>query len=282
MDTVYGTTGTFLDLVSTGTIIFNTITGTTATITGKLTVGGIDIGQALSAVSGDVQSFKVKDLISTGTLTATNLIVLTSFSSTNATTFLGATTASGVFYVSDTTDSNFNYYGIGFTGTTSTNASIKTEGGIKSLGNVSVGKVLYAGMNDAGDKTGQNPHNKAIDGVFIVNSMQSAGTYDNIASTVAKQTIDRWDKNTYTTAKYLVQVKDGNNIQVEEIMLAYNGTNVYMAEYGIIYTDASMGFFDADVSGSNVELSFTPTTLTTNMTIQVVRQSILTSVVNHF
>jgi hypothetical protein len=65
-------------------------------------------------------------------------------------------------------------------------------------------------------------------------------------------------------------------------MLAYNGTNVYMAEYGIIYTDASMGFFDADVSGSNVELSFTPTTLTTNMTIQVVRQSILTSVVNHF
>jgi hypothetical protein len=61
-------------------------------------------------------------------------------------------------------------------------------------------------------------------------------------------------------------------------MLVQTGGNaVYISEYGIIYTtDTALGAFSADISNSNVILTFTPTSALTG-TIQVVRQSILTA-----
>lgn len=219
VDTITGSTGTFIDLVSTGTIYAN----------------------ALQANTFSVNTFSAATIVSTATL-----------------------------------DSNLNTYGYSIE---NVDASIKTNGGIKALGNVSVGKVLYVGMNDAGDVNGESPDGKTIDGVFITNSMQAGGSYTGITGTSA-QTIDSWDKTTYTSAKYIVQVKDGSNIHVEELMVIHDGTDVFISEYGVVCNNGELGVFDGAISGGNVQITFTPTGAT-NMKIQVVRQSILTDLENY-
>jgi hypothetical protein len=216
VDTITGSTGTFIDLVSTGTIFAN----------------------KLEAATFGVNTFTAFTILTTSTL-----------------------------------DANLSFYGYDLA---DVDASIKTAGGIKALGNVSVGKVLYAGMNDAGDKTGQSPAGKTIDGVFITNSMQAGGTYNSISGTSA-QTIDSWSSTDYTSAKYMVQIIDSGDIHTQELMVIQDGTDVYISEYGIVTNNGELGVFDGVISGGNVLISFTPTGATA-MTIQVVRQSILTSI----
>ena len=216
VDTITGSTGTFLDLVSTGTIYANN----------------------LQAATFGVNTFSAFTVVSTATL-----------------------------------DNNLSFYGYAID---DVDASIKTNGGIKALGNVSVGKVLYAGMNDAGDDGKESPEGKTIDGVFITNSMQAGGTYNTISGTSA-QTIDSWDKTIYTSAKYMVQILDSGNIHTQELMVIQDGTDVYISEYGIVTNNGELGVFDGVISGGNVLISFTPTGATA-MTIQVVRQSIITGI----
>ena len=216
VDTITGSTGTFLDLVSTGTIYANN----------------------LQAATFGVNTFSAFTVVSTATL-----------------------------------DNNLSFYGYAID---DVDASIKTNGGIKALGNVSVGKVLYAGMNDAGDDGKESPEGKTIDGVFITNSMQAGGTYNTISGTSA-QTIDTWDKTVYTSAKYMVQILDSGNIHTQELMVIQDGTDVYISEYGIVTNNGELGVFDGVISGGNVLISFTPTGATA-MTIQVVRQSIITGI----
>lgn len=152
--------------------------------------------------------------------------------------------------------------------------ALSVRGALRTIGDVAVGGVLYAGMNDNGDIADENPHNKTIEGVFIANNMQAGGTYDGITTT-ATVTLDLWDKDLYTTVKYLVQVKDSTSIHSQEIMVIHNGTTVYMSEYGVTTTAGELGLFDAIITGTNIALTFNPTAAT-NMTINVVRQSIIT------
>jgi hypothetical protein len=219
VDTITGSTGTFIDLVSTGTIYAND----------------------LKAGTFAVNTFSALTVVSTATL-----------------------------------DANLNTYGYSIE---NVDASIKTNGGIKALGNVSVGKVLYTGMNDAGDVAGESPEGKTIDGVFITNSMQAGGTYQGISGNTA-QTLDSWDKTVYTSAKYMIQVVDSGNIHTQELMVIQDGTDVYISEYGIVTNNGELGVFDGVISSGNVLISFTPTGAT-NMTIQVVRQSILAGIENY-
>ena len=62
------------------------------------------------------------------------------------------------------------------------------------------------------------------------------------------------------------------------MMIIHNGNNVYVTEYGIITDAGDLGTFGGGFSGTNVEITFTPTNSSGDMVIQVVRQSILTNV----
>jgi hypothetical protein len=70
-----------------------------------------------------------------------------------------------------------------------------------------------------------------------------------------------------------MQVVDGSDIHITEITLFHNGTNVYLNEYGISTNNGELGTFDAELTGGNVILKFTPTSATA-MTIKVIRMSI--------
>jgi hypothetical protein len=70
--------------------------------------------------------------------------------------------------------------------------------------------------------------------------------------------VDTWAAATYSSAKYIVQMKNGNDIEVLEVLVTVDGNNnVYLTEYADIISNASIGTTDADYSGGNVRLKVT-------------------------
>ena len=273
IDSISGSTGTFVDVQSTGTAYLGTVTATnslyvgatstfnqTATFNSDIFVNSTVFVQGASLTGIDKitgSTGTLVDIVSTGTAYLNNLQIT------------GLTSSTGKLYTSNTSD-------VSKSGAAVSGASIGTLGGIKAAKGITAGGVISAG-DFGGNGTKTAPSNTAsVDGFFVLNNMQSARTVVVTSQTTAVQ-IDAWDKTLYTSAKYTVQIWTSSGIHVEEIMLVQNGTNIYISEYGIIYTNSALGTFDADYSGSNVELKFTPSASLTG-TIQVIRQSILTAV----
>jgi hypothetical protein len=83
------------------------------------------------------------------------------------------------------------------------------------------------------------------------------GTATATASTSAT-TIDTWSASTYSSAKYIVQMKKGTDIEVIELLVAVDGSNnVYLTEYADVISNAQLGTTDAVYSGGNVLLQVT-------------------------
>jgi hypothetical protein len=73
-------------------------------------------------------------------------------------------------------------------------------------------------------------------------------------------TIDSWATSTYSSAKYIVQMKKGSDIEVIEVLVTVDGSNnVYLTEYADVISNAVLGTTDADFSGGNVRLLVTGT-----------------------
>jgi len=83
------------------------------------------------------------------------------------------------------------------------------------------------------------------------------GTATATASTSAT-TIDTWSASTYSSAKYIVQMKKGTDIEVIELLVTVDGSNnVYLTEYADVISNAQLGTTDAVYSGGNVLLQVT-------------------------
>jgi hypothetical protein len=89
----------------------------------------------------------------------------------------------------------------------------------------------------------------------------------SVTSTSAT-TIDTFATSAYTSAKYVVQVKDGSNVQVAEVLLIQNGTDAYVTTYGVVASGAEMGTFSATVTAGNVTLKYTSAS-STNSSVKV-------------
>jgi hypothetical protein len=77
------------------------------------------------------------------------------------------------------------------------------------------------------------------------------------ASTSAT-TIDTWSASTYSSAKYIVQMKKGTDIEVIELLVTVDGSNnVYLTEYADVISNAELGTTNAVYSGGNVLLQVT-------------------------
>jgi hypothetical protein len=90
------------------------------------------------------------------------------------------------------------------------------------------------------------------------------GTATTSLSTTSATVVDSWSATTYSSAKYIVQMKNGSDIEVLEVLVTVNGANnVYITEYADIQSNAQIGTTDADYSGGNVRLLVTATDGTT-------------------
>jgi hypothetical protein len=83
------------------------------------------------------------------------------------------------------------------------------------------------------------------------------GSATGTASTSAT-TIDTWSASTYSSAKYIVQMKLGNDIEVIEMLVTVDGNNnVYLTEYADVVSNTELGTTNAVYSGGNVLLQVT-------------------------
>ena len=90
------------------------------------------------------------------------------------------------------------------------------------------------------------------------------GTATTSLSTTSATVVDTWSATTYSTAKYIVQMTNGNDIEVLEVLVTIDGNdNVYLTEYADVISNAQIGTTDADFSGGNVRLLVTSTDGTT-------------------
>jgi hypothetical protein len=67
-----------------------------------------------------------------------------------------------------------------------------------------------------------------------------------------------WNSGTYSTAKFTVQMKQGSDIHVLELLAAVAGSNVYVTEYAEIISNSPLGETDVTLSGGTATLTVTP------------------------
>jgi hypothetical protein len=75
------------------------------------------------------------------------------------------------------------------------------------------------------------------------------------------QTVNSWGTVSYITGKYTLSMRKGTDYHSMEIMILHDGTTAYMNTYSEIFTNASLATLTVDISGSNVRLRVTPTTV---------------------
>jgi hypothetical protein len=91
-------------------------------------------------------------------------------------------------------------------------------------------------------------------------------------TTAPDQVLDSVSASVYSTSKYIIQVKSGNNYQACEILLMNDGTDVYLTQYANINSGAVLATFDADITSGNIRLLVSP--VNANTTVKSVRTSI--------
>jgi len=87
-------------------------------------------------------------------------------------------------------------------------------------------------------------------------------------------TVDSFDKATYRTAKYLIQVTQGSKYTTSEVLLVHDGTDSYLSEYAVIELGGTVIplTVSTSISASNVLLRVTITNAaSTNATVKVAR-----------
>ena len=97
----------------------------------------------------------------------------------------------------------------------------------------------------------------ALTATAITLNDSSVGSATATAGTSAT-TIDSFPSATYSSAKYIVQMKKGTDIEVIEVLVTVNSANdVYLTEYANVQSNVQLGTTNAVHDGTNVLLQVT-------------------------
>lgn len=157
---------------------------------------------------------------------------------------------------------NLNYAG---TAVTATGAELNVLDGV-TAGTVSASLALVVDANKdlatIRNLTSNGTVQAAavsVDAVAVLDTSRGSGTDVSGATVLAS-----YAAATYKTAKYIYQIKKdtADDTDVGEILVTYEGTSndVYILEYGMISTGASIGAWSVNYNAGTVELKYTPTT----------------------
>jgi hypothetical protein len=87
-------------------------------------------------------------------------------------------------------------------------------------------------------------------------------TPTNVSANATPTQIDSFVTSAYSSAKYLVQIKDGSDIQAAELLLVHDTANVYITTYGVLSSNVELGTFTAEIMSGAVILYYTSNTAT--------------------
>jgi hypothetical protein len=93
-------------------------------------------------------------------------------------------------------------------------------------------------------------------------------TPTNVSASATPTLVDSFATSAYSSAKYLVQIKDGSDIQAAELLLVQDTANAYITTYGVLSSNVELGTFTANIASGNVNLFYT-STAATNSNVKV-------------
>jgi enhancing lycopene biosynthesis protein 2 len=140
------------------------------------------------------------------------------------------------------------------------------------------GNILVNTTTDSGAMLNINGSIAATTGTFIgpvVIQTSLQETRVTLVNNTSATVVDSFVASIYRSCKCLVQVQDGNDFHITEIVLLHdNSGQVYKSEYGIISTGGEKGTFTSDLQLDGiVRLYFTADT-TSDKTISIVKTAI--------
>jgi len=256
------TTLTFTDPTQDNTITFKNATGTVAFTTDiESAVDGF--GNAVTGGTGITASYASTSNI----LTVTNTD-LGSSQNIFKNVVVGATTI-----VADQNDDTLTFAagsGISLTAASTSDTITIDNSGVLSItgtadqitASASTGAVTLSLPQSIATTSSPSFTGLTVGSVTLTDAL--IGTATTSLSTTSATVVDTWSATTYSTAKYIVQMTNGNDIEVLEVLVTVDGNNnVYLTEYADVISNAQIGTTDADYSGGNVRLLVTSTDGTT-------------------
>lgn len=128
--------------------------------------------------------------------------------------------------------------------TNSTESTTSATGALIVSGGVAAAKTITT-------KAGVALHNSSDAKIS-----DTSGTSATVASTSITD-VDTWAIATYRSARYLVQITQGTNYQVSEVLVIHNGTTTTMTEYAVLETNGALCTLTSDVNSGNARLRVT-------------------------
>ena len=147
--------------------------------------------------------------------------------------------------------------GISITGDAVTNDGVLSITGTANqiTASASTGAITLSGPQDLHSTatptfTGVNVASVTLADALMGSALATAST--------SATTIDSWSATTYSSAKYIVQMKKSGNIEVIEVLVTVDGSNnVYLTEYADVISNAVIGTTNAVYDSGNVLLQVT-------------------------
>jgi ABC-type molybdate transport system substrate-binding protein len=131
-------------------------------------------------------------------------------------------------------------------------------------------KVSKSGDTMTGSLTGVT--NLGVATITLQQSLVTTNTFTT--SSVTEVSVDSFSTLSYRSAKYYVQMTSGGSYHVIELSLLHDGTDVNLVQYGEIQTNSSLGTFSSTISGTTLNLLFTPTNSITTVKLNRITMNV--------
>jgi hypothetical protein len=261
-DDTHETTLTFTDPTQDNTITFKDATGTVA-FTTDIETAVDNFGGAVTGGTGISASYATTNNV----LTVTNTD-LGSAQNIFKNVVVGATTI-----VADQNDDTLTFSagtGIGLSAASTSDTITIDNTGVHSItgtpdqisATASTGAVTLSLPQSIAITSSPSFASVSVGYVTLADALM--GTATTSISGTSATVVDAWSVSTFKSAKYVVQMRNGDDIEVLEVLVTVDGNNnVYLTEYADVISNAQIGTTNADYSGGDVRLLVTSTNGTT-------------------
>ena len=144
--------------------------------------------------------------------------------------------------------------------TTSVVSTLANGNGLNQFIAADTGSQIWTGTSGSGTIERINVDPNGTFNFLTGNDVTYDQTAVNVPSASAPVLIDTFSTSSYTTAKYIVQIKNGTTAEAAEILLTQDTTTPYLTTYGVV--GSTMGTFSCNIASGNVRLYYTSTSLT--------------------
>ena len=249
--------------------------------------GGVAIGNTTDPGAGNLTVAGSANIVGTLSTTGTLYTPTINASSVNAATIGNASAVLyGTLNSSSATQNNITTMAgltsFGTAGVTTTAAgnftvtgNLTINGTTNTINNTVIETTEYVSTIDATTVRASTIGNTGATLTGTTVSLGSAAitSVSSTTSATVETIVDSFALATYRSAKYEAQMTAGSYYQVIELRVLHDGINVNLAQYGEMNTNGNLGIFNANISGSNVNLLFTPVNATT--TVKLLRNTIV-------